>query len=250
VPSDPPPIDLDWSGSPARASDPAKAASALTVHTESPQPPALQTSARHGVAGEPEAKTYAQHSRQPAQPHQSVAPTTPGFGPSGAPNAGAAAIHSSGRTRCNVHHIFIDDSGRCPRCQPSQPASANWVYALLLGTAVAIFMLFVATRAYRALRDFAETQATLGPASGALADTRVVVYTTKTCPACRQAKTWMNVNQIAYTERIVDSDDAAAAEFMKFKSHVVPTFLIDGEVIPGFSEARIQAKLRTPQATP
>jgi glutaredoxin 3 len=147
-----------------------------------------------------------------------------------------------------MHRMFVDDSGRCPRCQPSRPASAAWVYALLLGTMIAILMLFVATRAYRALRDDGEARGSAAASASALADTRVVVYTTNSCPACRQAKTWLKTNQIAYTERIVDSDDSAASEFMQFKSHVVPTFLIDGEVMPGFSEARIRAKLQTPQA--
>ena len=41
-----------------------------------------------------------------------------------------------------------------------------------------------------------------------------IIYSTTTCPYCKMLKDYMSEKNIAYTEKLVDQDDAAKEEMM------------------------------------
>lgn len=71
----------------------------------------------------------------------------------------------------------------------------------------------------------------------------VIVYSTNTCPHCVTAKNYLKENNIAFTEKNVQTDDAARKEFMA-KGHMgVPVIVIDNEEIVGFDKVKIDSLL-------
>ena len=72
----------------------------------------------------------------------------------------------------------------------------------------------------------------------------VTIYTTPTCPYCRQAKDYLRARQVAFEEKNVAADPSAAEEMVRHSGQRgVPVLLIDGQVIVGFDRARIDAAL-------
>ncbi len=78
----------------------------------------------------------------------------------------------------------------------------------------------------------------------------VTIYTTPTCGWCRRTKEFLSRRGIRYTERDVSTDRAAAEEMVTKSGQMgVPVIVIDGEVIAGFDQARLEDILsRQPQA--
>lgn len=79
---------------------------------------------------------------------------------------------------------------------------------------------------------------------------QVTVYTTTTCPYCKMLKDYLGKNKIAFTEKLVDQDDAARDEMMKESGGFlgVPYTVIvkdDGskETIVGFDKGKINSVL-------
>jgi glutaredoxin 3 len=73
----------------------------------------------------------------------------------------------------------------------------------------------------------------------------VVVYTTSWCPACKQARSWMNANGISYNERDVDQDRDAHEKLKRITgATTIPTFDIEGQVHVGLSPSWVQATIR------
>ncbi len=70
----------------------------------------------------------------------------------------------------------------------------------------------------------------------ALANVRVVVYTTQWCPRCKEAKAWLRLNSIAFDERDVDASPEYSRQMHALSSRSIPTFDIEGEVNIGFNE--------------
>ncbi|MBD3379800.1 MAG: NrdH-redoxin [Candidatus Omnitrophica bacterium] len=72
----------------------------------------------------------------------------------------------------------------------------------------------------------------------------VKVYSSPTCPHCRQAKKFLEDNNIPFEDYDVTSDQEKAEE-MKKKSGAmsVPVLDIDGDIIVGFNESEIKQKL-------
>ncbi len=68
--------------------------------------------------------------------------------------------------------------------------------------------------------------------------TRVIVYSTGTCPICDKTKSLLGKWNIDYTERRIDTDEAIREEFNQATqgARMVPQILIDGKLIGGFSE--------------
>lgn len=76
-------------------------------------------------------------------------------------------------------------------------------------------------------------------------DSRVIVYTTPTCPDCRVLKAWLTAQGVAFEER--DLTDAAVMEEAKARTgvRVAPITLVGNRVFygtfpaqkPGLSEA-------------
>ena len=72
----------------------------------------------------------------------------------------------------------------------------------------------------------------------------VKVYTTPTCPWCRQTKTWLSEHNVPYTELNVAADKEALKTMIDLTHQMtVPTIVIDGEYIVGFNEKTLKDKL-------
>lgn len=70
----------------------------------------------------------------------------------------------------------------------------------------------------------------------------IIVYTTKTCPHCRTAKEWLRREGIEFQERALE-DPHHYQEYAKLSVTGVPTLVIDGEVLVGFSPEQVRDKL-------
>lgn len=146
-------------------------------------------------------------------------------------------------SRCPAHGLIIVADGHCSRClRNDERASTTRIYTMVAAVSVVVLMLLggwravaMTTRASAAPRATSEE-----PTAGALPDPRtghvVTVFTTSHCPWCTKAKTWLDDHQVAYTERRVDDDRAAAAEMHRVAGGGgVPTFVVDGQVHRGYS---------------
>lgn len=77
----------------------------------------------------------------------------------------------------------------------------------------------------------------------------VVMYSTRYCPVCKDARRWLLDQRIPYVERDVQKDPAAAADLaQKGRAQGVPTtgvpvFEIGGRLLPGFDPATIKKML-------
>jgi glutaredoxin 3 len=77
-----------------------------------------------------------------------------------------------------------------------------------------------------------------------MADKRVVIYSTPTCPYCKRAKDYLTRKGISYIEHNVAVDRAAAKEMVKKSGQLgVPVILIGDEVIIGFHQAQLDKLL-------
>ena len=77
-----------------------------------------------------------------------------------------------------------------------------------------------------------------------MADKKVVIYTTPTCPWCHRAKDYLSRKGISYTERNVAVDRETAKEMIdKSKQMGVPVIIVDDEVVVGFNQAEIDRLL-------
>jgi glutaredoxin 3 len=171
-------------------------------------------------------------------------------------HASAAPIYASTRPRCQQHGLMVSNNGLCVRCQGLQPkrssAITSWIYIAIIFVVYGFGVRFAATRLGDVLRETAGAKLGQEP-SGVRATSgsrnerveRVVMYTTSTCPACRTAKSWMKTNNVPYTEKLIDSDETALAEYSKLTSRVVPTLVIDGKIFSGFSPTQVKTALAT-----
>lgn len=78
----------------------------------------------------------------------------------------------------------------------------------------------------------------------------VVVYSTTTCPYCKMLKDYLKEKNIVFTEKLVDTDDAAREEMMASSGGFlgVPFTVIakdDGTkvTILGFDKGKLEASL-------
>lgn len=77
-----------------------------------------------------------------------------------------------------------------------------------------------------------------------MANKKVSIYSTPTCPYCKRAKDYLSRQGIEYTEYNVALDRKAAKEMLKRTGQLgVPVILIDGEVIVGFHQSQIDELL-------
>jgi glutaredoxin 3 len=67
---------------------------------------------------------------------------------------------------------------------------------------------------------------------------RVIIYSTGTCPICDKTKTLLQKWKIGYEEKRVDLDQAALKEMLALtnRARTVPQLAIDGKWIGGFNE--------------
>jgi len=75
----------------------------------------------------------------------------------------------------------------------------------------------------------------------------VIIYSTPTCPYCKQAKAYFKERSVQYEEKDVSSDHAAQEEMtQKSKGFMgVPVIDINGTIIFGFDKPKIEAALKS-----
>lgn len=72
----------------------------------------------------------------------------------------------------------------------------------------------------------------------------VTVYSTPTCPYCKQAKEFLVEKGVEYSDIDVSIDAAKAQEMIEKSGQMgVPVIDIDGEIIVGFDRGRVAEKL-------
>ena len=72
---------------------------------------------------------------------------------------------------------------------------------------------------------------------------KVVVYTSNTCPDCTMAKDYLKDNGVEFEEKNVQTDAAARDELISMGYTGVPVLVIGEEEIVGFDRARIDGAL-------
>jgi glutaredoxin-like YruB-family protein len=76
----------------------------------------------------------------------------------------------------------------------------------------------------------------------------VTVYSTPTCPYCRQVKEYLRSRSISFDERDVSQDAAAAEEMVRVSGQQgVPVTVVDGQAIVGYDRPRLDAALAAAQ---
>ena len=77
-----------------------------------------------------------------------------------------------------------------------------------------------------------------------MADKEVVIYSTPTWPYCKRVKEYLSQKEISYVEYDVAADREKAKEMIqKSKQMGVPVIIIDGEVVVGFNQAKLDELL-------
>ena len=70
-----------------------------------------------------------------------------------------------------------------------------------------------------------------------MADKKVVVYSTPTCPYCKRTKDYLSRKGIPFVDHNVAQDRDAAKEMIQKSGQMgVPVITIDGEVVVGFNQ--------------
>ncbi len=73
---------------------------------------------------------------------------------------------------------------------------------------------------------------------------KVIVYSTPTCPFCIRAKKFLDDNNVEYENADVSLDQAKVEEMMRKSGQMgVPVLDIEGEIVVGFDQDRIQELL-------
>jgi glutaredoxin-like YruB-family protein len=73
---------------------------------------------------------------------------------------------------------------------------------------------------------------------------QVKVYSTPTCPYCIRAKKYLADKGVAFENIDVSSDEDALKQMVDISGQMgVPVLVIDGDVIVGFDQTRIDQKL-------
>lgn len=72
---------------------------------------------------------------------------------------------------------------------------------------------------------------------------KVVVYTSNTCPYCTMAKDYLKEKGVEFEEKNVQNDAAARDELISMGYTGVPVLVIGEEEIVGFDRARIDDAL-------
>jgi glutaredoxin-like YruB-family protein len=95
---------------------------------------------------------------------------------------------------------------------------------------------------YRALTENAIFRAeTTGDGKAAK---RVTVYSTPTCSWCNTLKTWLQKNNIRYTDIDVSADQRAADELVRRSGQQgVPQTDINGQIVVGFNQPKLKELL-------
>ena len=73
----------------------------------------------------------------------------------------------------------------------------------------------------------------------------VKIYSTATCPWCKKAKEYFKENNIEFTDVDVSADEAAQKEMVEKSGQMgVPVIEIDGKILVGFDQGKIEEALK------
>ena len=76
--------------------------------------------------------------------------------------------------------------------------------------------------------------------------TKVTVYSTPTCPHCVHAKEFLKEKNVDFEDIDVSADREKAKEMVEKSGQMgVPVIDVDGKIIVGFDQARLQELLGT-----
>ena len=65
------------------------------------------------------------------------------------------------------------------------------------------------------------------------------MFSSHTCPHCRQAKDYLSSKGISFTEKDINFDSDARNQLSQMNVMGVPAFLVDGELVIGFDRQRL-----------
>ncbi|HLD21104.1 MAG TPA: glutaredoxin family protein [Patescibacteria group bacterium] len=73
----------------------------------------------------------------------------------------------------------------------------------------------------------------------------VTVYSTPTCPFCKQTKVYLKEHEVAFTDIDVMNDQEKASEMIQKSGQMgVPVIDIDGEIVIGFDKKKLAELLK------
>ncbi len=74
---------------------------------------------------------------------------------------------------------------------------------------------------------------------------KVKVYSTPTCPYCKQAKAFLKEKKVDFEDIDVSTDEAAGKEMVEKSGQMgVPVIDIDGKMLVGFEQEKIEELLK------
>jgi len=74
--------------------------------------------------------------------------------------------------------------------------------------------------------------------------TNIKIYTTESCPFCKEAKEFLKENNLEFKEINVEKNHEDAEEMIKKTGQrLVPVIDVDGTIILGFDKAKIKETL-------
>lgn len=97
---------------------------------------------------------------------------------------------------------------------------------------------------YQAASDIRKTDAR------AADEDRVVLYSTKRCGYCKQARRFLNSKNIGYTEYDVETSAKGKRDFKTLNGRGVPIILVGDQRMNGYSEGRLVHMLEQAGYTP
>lgn len=75
--------------------------------------------------------------------------------------------------------------------------------------------------------------------------TKVIVYSTPSCPNCNMVKEFLTDNNVDFEEKNVADDRAAAKEMIELSGQQgVPVIVVDDKIVIGFDEEKLKALLK------
>jgi glutaredoxin 3 len=77
-----------------------------------------------------------------------------------------------------------------------------------------------------------------------MADKKVIVYSTPTCPYCKRVKDYLTQKGVSFSDFNVAEDREKAKEMIdKSKQMGVPVIVVGNDVIVGFNQAKLDSLL-------
>jgi glutaredoxin len=79
---------------------------------------------------------------------------------------------------------------------------------------------------------------------------KVTLYSTRQCPNCRHAKTFLQNNKVRFIEFDIEKNQRAFKEFQRLGARGVPVIMIGNTRVDGFNVKKLQQVLISNQLIP